>query len=202
MDTHGERLTSSAPVSRRSVRPLPVAAVALPLVLVLGSVLGACGGQDEEPDPAPTQAAAPAPPPAPPAEDLSSQVTDRRYDVGTVVDVRERPEGGTVLVLDRWTVVGLDDAALAEQGYAVAPHTDDRFANQNDESTYRVPVAADALVVRNECVAPAVADQPPGLRSGQIPLDEFLEGPDRAESVVVLEYSGGELVRLDTDPRC
>jgi hypothetical protein len=136
-----------------------------------------------------------------PAEE-GGDVEGRSFDVGTVTDAREREDGTTVLALDRWTVVGVDDAVLARQGVEVLPHDGSRFTNQNSERTYAVPVAPDAVVVFNECVPPATAGAQPGLRSEPGTLEDFLAMPGRDEQVVLVAYTDGELVRLDTDARC
>lgn len=140
------------------------------------------------------------PPPA--AVEPASDVTGRGHDVGTVVDVLGGQDGPVVLLLDRWTVLGVDDAVLARDGVPLEPTSRDRFTNQNTERTYRVPVAADPQVVVNTCVPPRAQGASPGLASRPASLEEFLRLPGRDSLLVTVAYAGGELVRLDTVPLC
>jgi hypothetical protein len=128
-------------------------------------------------------------------------VDGRKHDVGTIVDVAE-VGGQQVLTLDRWTLVGVDDAALSRVGAPVQPYSGERFTNQNTERTYTVPVAAGSVLVVNECRPPATPGAAPGLTSRRGDLADFLTGPDVGSAVVLLTYDDGELVQLDTDPRC
>lgn len=135
-------------------------------------------------------------------ETEGGDVRGRAHDVGTITDVRH-VDTRLLLTLDRWTVNGMDDATLAAEGAPIVPHTDDRFANQNAEKTYAVPVARDAVLVVNECQPPATPGGVPGLTSRRGDLEEFLAQPGLADQVVLLTYNrDGELVQLDTDPRC
>lgn len=131
----------------------------------------------------------------------SGDVHGRRHDVGTVVDVRE-VAGQQVLVLDRWTVRGVADEKLAKDGLPVAPFTGDRFTNQNSEKTYAVPVADSAVLVVNECQPSATPGGKPGLSSRRGDLAELLGSPDLGRQVLLLTYDDGQLVQVDTPPRC
>ncbi|MFZ5869819.1 MAG: hypothetical protein ACOYXW_04720 [Actinomycetota bacterium] len=135
-------------------------------------------------------------------EPTAAPIEGRSFDAGTIVGAEESGDGSVVLELDRWTVVGVDDAVLAREGVPVVPHGGDRFTNQNAERTYHVPVADDVQVVLNECVPPTTEGASPGLSSRPVSLEEFLELPGRRELVVLLQYTDGELTRLDTDARC
>jgi hypothetical protein len=176
------------------------------LVLVLVSVtaasgaLAGCGSEDPAPQ---STVTVPAPEPSTTSsEPQGGDVKGRSHDVGTIVAV-DGADDDLVLTLDRWTLTGVDDATLAKDGAPVVPHSGERFANQNAERTYRVPVAQDAVLVVNECQPPFTPGGTPGLSSRQAALDEFLAQPERKDQVVLLTYSvEGELVQLDTDPRC
>ncbi|MFP5347930.1 MAG: hypothetical protein ACLGIA_13005 [Actinomycetes bacterium] len=129
-------------------------------------------------------------------------VRGRAHDVGTITDVRH-VDSRLLLTLDRWTVDRMDDAALATQGAPVVPHTGDRFANLNAAKTYTVPVASDAVLVVNECQPATTPGGVPGLTSRRGDLEAFLAQPGLAAQVVLLTYNrDGELVQIDTDPRC
>lgn len=175
------------------------------LVVAVGLLAG-CGQGDSEPvatvtrtvvEPSPVTAS-----PPPVAVEPASDVTGRGHDVGTVVDVLDDQGGPVVLLIDRWTVLGVDDGVLAREGVPLEPTWRDRFTNQNTERTYRVPVTADPQVVVNTCVPPQDDDSSAGLVSRPVPLEEFLRLPGRDSRLVTLAYAGGELVRLDTVPLC
>jgi hypothetical protein len=134
-------------------------------------------------------------------EKEAGDVRGRGHDVGTIVSVKE-VAGQKVLELDRWTLKDVDDAKLAEEGAPVIPNAGDRFFNQNDRKTYLVPVGPDARLVVNQCSAPPNAGGTPGLTSQPGDLDGFLSGPDVGKQAVLLTYSDGMLVQLDTDPVC
>jgi hypothetical protein len=175
------------------------------LTLALLPLTAACGDGAPAAQPTVTQTVtldSAAPEPTAEPEETLGGIRGRAYDAGTVVDVRERPDGGTLLVLDRWTMVGVDDARLAKHGAEVVAHEGARFTNQNAERTYAVPVGADVMVVFNTCVPASEEGVAPGLSSRTGTLEEFLEMPRRDSTVVLLAYDDGELVRLDTDPAC
>jgi hypothetical protein len=132
--------------------------------------------------------------PATPASDVAG----RKYDVGTVRQVKD-VGGGLVVQLDRWTVRGVGDAQLAREGIGIAPHTDDRFTNQNDGRLRAVPVAPGATVVVNQCLK---SGDRLGLRSVPQDAAEWLKHAD-GKAVLLLTYDAtGRIVRMDTDPRC
>jgi hypothetical protein len=128
----------------------------------------------------------------------ASDVAGRRYDVGTVRQVKD-VGGGLVVQLDRWTVKGVGDAQVAQEGIDVSPHTDVRFTNQNDDRLRAVPVAPGATVVVNRCVK---AGDRLGLRSTPKDATDWLKHAD-GKAVLLLTYDdAGRIVRMDTDPRC
>jgi hypothetical protein len=128
----------------------------------------------------------------------ASDVAGRRYDVGTVRQVKD-VGGGLVVQLDRWTVRGVGDAQLAQEGIGITPHTDTRFTNQNDDRLRAVPVAPGATVVVNRCVK---SGDMLGLRSTPQDAADWLKQAD-GKAVLLLTYDdAGRIVRMDTDPRC
>ena len=161
--------------------------------------LAACSSAS--PNPAPSQtvtvtttAGAPSPTP----KRASSDVVGRGYDAGTVRSART-VAGTLVIELDRYTVNGTSDDALARDGVRITPHTDDRFTNQNDSNTYTVPVAAGAQLVVNECVTTSGGL---GLRSTPEDAAGWLKDPDRASVLLLTLDDKGRATRFDTDPRC
>jgi len=148
--------------------------------------------------------AAPAPSPAESgeagegADDEGRDVTGRAHDVGAVVDV-ERPDGAPpVLVLDRYTVRGVDDDELAREGVpVVSTSSGDRFTNQNTERTYLVPLDPGAVLVLNEC-----ASSGGGTTSRPADLEDFLTVVEGTGVVVHLDYADGRAVRAETDASC
>lgn len=199
MDTRRAVLTQFILVPDLHVpRRLPACALAAASAIALAG----CGGGGEPQTPSTvTVTASSTTPPAPEVLPEEGDVKDRDHDAGAIVDVKE-VAGEQVLVLDRWTVLGVEDSVLAEDGVPVVPHTDERFTNQNSRSTYDVPVAPDVMVVINECQPSGDPATPPGLVSRPSSLEEFLSQPDVEETPVLLTYSEGKLVQLDTDARC
>lgn len=164
------------------------------------AALAGCGA--DQPAPQSTVTVTATSPTTTTGEPEGGDVKGRAHDVGTIVAV-DGADDDLVLTLDRWTLNGVDDGTLAEDGAPVVPHSGQRFANQNAERTYRVPVAEDAVLVVNECQPPVAPGGAPGLSSRQADLEEFLAQPDLKDQVLLLTYSGdGELVQLDTDPAC
>ena len=127
-----------------------------------------------------------------------SNVVGRRYDAGTVRSVAT-VAGTLVIELDRYTVKGATDEALARDGVRITPHIGDRFTNQNDTKTYTVPVAAGAQLVVNECVRTSAAL---GLRSTPEDAAGWLTDPDRTSVLLLTLDEAGRATRFDTDPRC
>jgi hypothetical protein len=133
--------------------------------------------------------------------DAERSIAGRMHDVGTIVDTR-----GTgarqVLVLDRWSVRGVAPEAVASAGVPVLPEFGNRFANENVDRLYDVPLGDEVEVVVNECLPVANPKQSPVVDSRAASLGEFLSLPDRTSIVTILSYAGGRLVRLETSPRC
>ncbi len=175
---------------------LPIAAAAAM------AVTSACAGGEPAPQSTVTVTQTHSPSAVTVAEEKEAgDVQGRGHDVGTIVSVKEIA-GQKVLELDRWTLKGVDDAKLAKEGAPVVPNAGDRFFNQNDRKTYLVPVGPDARLVVNQCSAPPNDGGTPGLTSQPGDLDAFLSGPGVGQHTVLLTYSDGMLVQLDTDPVC
>lgn len=205
MDIRRAVLTSWALV-RRLDTPLaaPRGLLRCALTVAAAAVLAGCGGQGAAPATPSTvtvteSSSTPAEPE--PQEPIEGDVTERHYDAGAIVDVKE-VAGQQVVVLDRWTVIGLDDAALARDGAPVVAHTGERFTNQNTRATYEVPVSPDVIVVVNECLPPDDPAAPPGIASSQITLEELLAMPGLDAVPLLLTYDQGQLVQVDTDAAC
>ena len=94
------------------------------------------------------------PPAATQPADVQTDVLGRAFDFGMVMK-STRVGSVDVLVLDRWTVKGLDDTTLAESG--VAPHSyplaENPYENINTRLTFRIPVREGALFLLHHCVA-------------------------------------------------
>jgi len=135
---------------------------------------------------------------SPTPKSASSDVVGRGYDAGTVRSVRT-VAGTLVLELDRYTVNGSSDEALARDGLRLTPHTGDRFTNQNDSNTYTVPVAAGAQLVVNECVTTSGGL---GLISTPEDAADWLKNPNRTSVLLLTLDDKGRATRFDTDPRC
>jgi hypothetical protein len=126
----------------------------------------------------------------------TSDVVGRTYDFGTVTDLKD--VGGTpVLVLDRWTWKGLDDAKLARDGVPLSPFKGRPYTNQNDKLVYRIPVTADARVLYHHCVK---AGEPQQTRSATV---KEMAGLRRGEDLVLVRLDDqGRAVAVDNLPGC
>jgi hypothetical protein len=125
-----------------------------------------------------------------------SDVVGRAYDFGTVTDLKK--VGGTeVLVLDRWTWKGLDDAKLARDGVPLSPFKGKPYTNQNDKLTYRVPVAEDARVLYHHCVKEG---EPQQTRSAKV--EEMARLAEGENLVLVRLDDKGRAVAVDNLPGC
>lgn len=142
------------------------------------------------------------PPSAPPSGAAPPSQTpiptiDRAHDAAFIVSSRTQAET-LVLSIDRLTVAGVDDAALAANGIPVAPDPGDRFGNQR-EALYDVGVAAGAVFVVTTCSrAPdgTVATSSKPLTGG-----DFLASVP-ADAPVIITYTDGLLTRAEVNPRC
>lgn len=174
------------------------------MAVAVATALAGCGDGAEPQTPSTvtvTAQSSTAEPEEAPEEAIAGDVTERDHDAGAVVDVKE-VAGQQVLVFDRWTVVGLDDADLAADGAPVTPYSGERFQNQNTESTYDVPVSPDVTVVVNECRPADDPAMPPGLASSPSTLEDLLAMPNLDETALLLTYDDGQLVQVDTDAAC
>ncbi|SES49458.1 hypothetical protein SAMN05216199_0380 [Pedococcus cremeus] len=126
----------------------------------------------------------------------TSDVVGRTYDFGTVTDLKD--VGGTpVLVLDRWTWKGLDDAKLARDGVPLSPFKGRPFTNQNDKLVYRIPVTADARVLYHHCVKEG---EPQQTRSATVKEMAALR---KGEDLVLVRLDDqGRAVAVDNLPGC
>lgn len=133
--------------------------------------------------------------PSKPAEP-KSDVVGRGYDFGTVT--RLDTVGDTeVLVLDRWTWKGLDDAKLARDGVPLSPFKGRPYTNQNDKLTYKVPVAEDARVLYHHCVKEG---EPQQTRTATV---KEMAGLAQGENLVLVRLDDqGRAVALDNLPGC
>ncbi|MGL5828048.1 MAG: hypothetical protein ACRC0L_00585 [Angustibacter sp.] len=130
----------------------------------------------------------------------TSQTLGRRFDLGTIVNTR-KIDDTTWVELDRWTKPGISDGELARTGVPLGAHYGSPYINLSTEKRYWAPVATDALVVWNECIAREVPG-PPGLSSAPLPAGDWLENPDRLE-VFLLSYSNyGVITRFDSEASC
>jgi hypothetical protein len=176
-------------------------AVWLGVAAAVGGTLTGCGGAEPGPQVTVTVTVTPSSSLRGAKPDGEGSIAGRRHDVGTIV--RSRGTGAKqVLVLDRWSVRGVEDQVVGRDGVRVVPETGDRFSNANVDKLYDVPVGDDLQVVINRCLEPEDPAAAPGMVSRPASLGEFLSLPDRTRVVVLLEYAGGRLVRLETSPRC
>lgn len=127
---------------------------------------------------------------------LPSDDKGRRFDLGTIVRVNQVKDV-PVIVLDRWSVRGRDDAQVAVEGYPMARHTDQPFYDQNTTSTYDVPVAQHAVFVRQRCTSP----QDP-IRRSSTTLTAFTAAVGSSTVVLLQLNSAGQVTRASNDPRC
>jgi hypothetical protein len=179
-------------------------ALAAPLAVLAAAVpVAGCGGDAAAPRVTVTVTVTPSPERlrgAKPA-DPERSIAGRRHDVGTIV--RSRGSGASqVLVLDRWSVIGVAEEVVARDGVPVVPESGDRFTNENVDRLYDVPLGDDVQVVINRCLPATDPAQPSGMLSRPATMSEFLSLPGRTDVVTMLTYAGGRLVRLETSPRC
>lgn len=184
----------------RAVTATVTSAAALCLGALLGALLGGCsGGEPNDPSTvtvtAPsTDAGASAPAETTPAAP-ESDVVDRAHDVGTITDVVV-VDDATFLELDRWTYADWSDEKVADEGVPLTPLTDDPFTNQNDESMYTVPVAADVVVGLNNCQAAGTPEPKVATQPGSV--DDLTP----SDTVWLLTYTDGALTLADTAATC
>jgi hypothetical protein len=172
-------------------------------VVAAGALVAGCGGGPPEPRVTVTVTVTPEASKGVRGarQDAERSIAGRRFDVGTIVAVRGSG-ARQVLVLDRWSVRGVEPEAVARDGVAVVPEHGDRFSNENVDKLYDVPVGDEVRVVINHCLPATRPGLQPAVDSRPATLGEFLSLPDRTNVVAVLSYAGGRLVRLETSPRC
>lgn len=126
----------------------------------------------------------------------TSDVVGRQYDFGTITDLKD--VGGTpVLVLDRWTWKGLDDAKLARDGVPLSPFKGKPYTNQNSKLVYRIPVTGDARVLYHHCVKEG---EPQQTRSATV---KEMTGLKKGEDLVLVRLDDqGRAVAVDNLPGC
>lgn len=136
-----------------------------------------------------------------PSPTATTDVKGRRFDLGSISSV-DTVAGVLVVQLDRWTLPGTTDTAVARDGIKVVPHKGTRYTNQNKEKTYSAPVADGAIAVVNTCVPGAGGEL--GLESSPQDAAAWLKQAKHSpQDVLVVTYDDdGAITRLDTDPRC
>lgn len=195
-------MTSQKTARRQDTRLPKALLVAVPAALALS----ACGGSSADAGgpvtvtvtptvTAPGQEAPKKQEPAQPSKP-KSDVVGRGYDFGTIT--RLDTVGDTeVLVLDRWTWKGLDDAKLARDGVPLAPFKGRPYTNQNDKLTYKVPVAEDARVLYHHCVKEG---EPQQTRTATV---KEMAGLGQGENLVLVRLDDqGRAVAVDNLPGC
>jgi len=127
--------------------------------------------------------------------DPTSDVEDRTHDVGTIIAVED--VGGTiVLTLDRWTYADWSEERVAEEGVPLQPLSENPFRNQNDTSTYAVPVSPEVVVGVNSCSVGS--DEQSRIATTAGGVDDL----GASGTIWLLTYSDGLLTQADTAPVC
>jgi len=147
----------------------------------------------------PTVTATVAPPPTTATRKAGiakSDVTGRGFDLGTIVSVVDR-DGLPVIVFDRWTVRGVEDAAVADRGVSMGVHSDAPYQNLNSKITYRIPVAEGARFTYRHCVA---VGQPLTQKSSTV--EDFARLPDKEQVILLTLNQHGQVFSAQNDPAC
>ena len=112
--------------------------------------------------------------------DAERSIAGRTYDVGTIVDTRGsgRPQ---VLVLDRWSVRGVDEEVVAGDGVRDRPGVRRPVLQRERRAALRRPARRRRPVVINRCLPAKDPVQEPGMLSRPATLGEFLSLPNRYE---------------------
>ena len=188
--------------------PLGRVAAALPLSVAV-ALLSACGGGTTAEVPVvtvtPAATASSAPPTAtatstsPVADQVTapkSDVVGRKFDLGTIVSVKD--DGDVpVIIFDRWTARGVPDSTLAVQGMSLGVHADSPYQNLNSRITYRIPVAQGAMFTYRHCLA---ADQPPEQKSSTLRDFARLQNPEKVTLLTLDQH--GRVFSAQNDPAC
>lgn len=176
-------------------------ALAVACVGAAGLLTGCAGGSGSAQGPVtvtvtPTVTATAGSPPSAPLTAHSDDV-GRAYDFGAIVS-SSKVGSVTVLVLDRYTWKGLDDAKLAKQGIPVQPFKGPvPYENLNTKLTYRLPVADGARILYHHCVA---ADQP--IQTKSVAPADLGHLADRENTVLVALDAQGRVTAADNIPGC
>jgi len=163
--------------------------------LALVPLLAACSATSTpEPSGAGSSTSEPPPPPSPPTSDDKG----RHYDLGAITKV-ETVSGVRVVVLDRWTVKGLSDTALARDGVPIAKYrlAKSPYINQNTTVTFRIPVTEDPVVVLRHCVG---LKEP--LQAKSVTLTQLEKAATADRIVLVGLDERGWLVSAQNLPGC
>lgn len=127
---------------------------------------------------------------------VKSDVVGRSFDLGTIVGVKKQGDV-SVIVLDRWTAQGVSDPDLAARGIRLQVHSDTRFQNLNSNTTYQIPVAADAVFTYAHCVDISQ----PALRESSS-LKDFTRLQDPEKIILLTLDPQGRAVTARNDPAC
>jgi hypothetical protein len=177
--------------------PLPTRVLAAAGASAL--LLAGCGGEEPGAPRTVTVTSTPTASSAPPSPAASagptSDVTGRAHDVGTFRGVEE-VAGTTVLTLDRWTYADWSEERVAQEGVPLQPLTDMPFRNQNDASTYAVPVSPDVVVGLNSCTVGS--DGTPRIATEAGGPQDLVAG----DTIWLLDYTDGVLTQADTIAPC
>jgi hypothetical protein len=125
-----------------------------------------------------------------------SDVVGRRFDLGTIVRVKD--EGGVpVIIFNRWSARDIPDSRLAAKGLTLRVHSDAPYEDRNGKVTYRIPVAPGATFTYAHCIN---IDQPARRESST--LKEFTRLKDPENLVLLTLDSRGRATRARNDPAC
>lgn len=125
-----------------------------------------------------------------------SDVVGRRFDLGTIVRVKD--EGGVpVIIFNRWSARGVPDSKIAANGLTLRVHSDSPYVDRNAKVTYRIPVAPGATFTYARCTD---IDEP--ARREPSTLKEFTGLEDPENLVLLTLDSRGRATRARNDPAC
>lgn len=125
-----------------------------------------------------------------------SDVAGRRFDLGTIVRVKD--EGGVpVIIFNRWSARDVRDSTVAAKGLTLRVHSDAPYVDRNAEVTYQIPVALGATFTYAHCIS---IDQPARRESSTLKKFTRLQDP---ENLVLLTLDRqGRATRARNDPAC
>jgi len=125
-----------------------------------------------------------------------SEVVGRRFDLGTIVRVKDE-SGVPVIIFNRWSARGVSDSRLAARGLTLRVHSDAPYEDRNAKVTYRIPVAPGATFTYAHCLD---IDQPARRESST--LKEFTRLQEPENLVLLTLDSRGRATRARNDPAC